>query len=391
MIPAGDLLDALSGRPCSALSRVAVGALAPLSLLYAVGLKLYLLPYSLGWRRQYRLPVPVVSVGNLASGGTGKTGLVLTLVRALRSAGLDVCILSRGYRGSLEGSAGVVSDRTGTLMDAARAGDEALMLAEALPGTPVLVGRDRRLTGRLAVERFAPDVIVLDDGMQYYQLHRDREITLLDAERPFGNGLTLPAGILREPPGHLRRSNWIVLSGDEAQGLSNADLPGPIRRLGGHARVLFGGYRGTGLSELGGLTHMSVASLAGRRVATICGLGNPERFERQVIRSGAQVVRTVRYPDHHVPPPAVLAATLEACARDGAEMAIVSRKDAVKLVAEAMPTELHAGNHGGWAIPIWVYEAEYVVSDTAELIEDLMALVRQPRRNPSETGTSCSV
>lgn len=375
MTVGGDLMDALSGRPCSLPSRAIVAALTPLSWLYVVGLEAYLLPYRIGWRRRHRLPCPVVSVGNLSSGGTGKTGLALTLVRALRSAGVDVCVLSRGYKGAHEGGVGVVSDREHVLLSPAEAGDEAFLLARALPGTPVVVGRDRRQTGDQAWERFRPQIVVLDDGMQYYQLHRDREITLLDANLPFGNGRTLPAGILREPPAHLRRSDWVVLSGMETEnGSPNREVTERVKRNLGHSRILRGCYRGVGLRDMVGDERFELAMLAGRRVATICALGNPAQFERQVAHAGADVVHAVRYPDHYAPSEGEIREALDACMAAGAEAAIVSEKDAVKLGSFLRARGDAASANRGLRCPVWVFDAEFALDDMTELMQDLLSL-----------------
>src|SRR5579862_5258893 len=189
--------------------RAVLSALAPI---YCAGLKSYLLTYRLGLRRQTRLRCRVISVGNLTTGGTGKTPMTQALCQRLMDSGHRVAILSRGYGGSFERGCAVVSDASKVHLTAAEAGDEAYLLATTLPGLPVVVGKDRRVTGALAVAQLGPDIIVLDDGMQYWQLHRDVDVVLLNAQDPFDNGWTFPRGLLREPPSHLARANIVVLT-----------------------------------------------------------------------------------------------------------------------------------------------------------------------------------
>ncbi len=357
------MIRALRGEPTGLHWRILTAMLMPLALIYTVGLKAYLLPYRLGLRRRYRLGCIVVSVGNLSSGGTGKTGLVLSLTRALTAAGMRCCVLSRGYRGANESSSAIVSDHQGVLLDAAQAGDEAYLLARSLPGTPVVVGRDRRKSGQLALDRFDPDVAILDDGMQFYQLHRDVEITLLDAKRPFGNGLTLPAGILREPPGHLRRSDWVVLSGS----CSGTSMPEGrlerLRRCAGHGHVVRGAYRATEVVSISGRTRLDTLELRGKPVATLCGLGNPGAFEDMAASLGARLVHRTRYPDHHVPQPGELIGSVRDAERMGAELVLITAKDAVKLP----PIEP--------AVPIFVLQAVFEV----EAMDQIVAMICRAR------------
>ncbi|MBC8135678.1 MAG: tetraacyldisaccharide 4'-kinase, partial [Fibrella sp.] len=188
--------------------------LTPLAWLHQFGLEAYLTPFRLGLRKRYRLPVPVVSIGNLSSGGTGKTPATAFVAGCLREAGKRVVILSRGHGGLAERGKDpvIVSEGDGKHLSPVVAGDEPVLLAGLLPDVPIIVCRDRRKSGQLAVERFAPEVILLDDGLQYWQLHRDLDIVLLDARRPFDNGFVLPRGLLREPPSHLSRAGLVILT-----------------------------------------------------------------------------------------------------------------------------------------------------------------------------------
>ena len=206
----------------------------PASLVYRAVSALHRAGYDRGWRRAERLPVPIVSVGNLEVGGTGKTPAVAALAQAALRAGLRPAILTRGYAGS--GRAGVLRNgawtsggpnaatspdadaggdaATSSRADAADAGDEPLLLSRALPSVPVVVGKRRAENARALLATGEPiDLFLLDDGFQHRALARDRDLVLLDARRPFANGRLLPAGPLREPPGALRRAHHILLTG----------------------------------------------------------------------------------------------------------------------------------------------------------------------------------
>jgi tetraacyldisaccharide 4'-kinase len=274
------------------------GGLLGWALVYSLGLAVYLWGYRVGIKRRVRLPVTVVSVGNLSFGGTGKTPAVIALARALVDSGRRVVILSRGHGGSADGPR-VVSDGKQLMgIGSQEAGDEPVMLALSLPGVPVLVGRDRRVTGAMACEEFIPDVIILDDGMQYWQLYRDVEIAVVDALRPFGSGFVMPAGDLREPRSGLARANYILLT--------NADCVEPDRMLSLKAtlgrlapdaqlhdcvRVLDGFVSAVGSSD-------KRLPVKGEKVLSFCGIGRPESFERALKSLGVDTLDSLVFPDH---------------------------------------------------------------------------------------------
>lgn len=328
------------GGPVAGLLRT---ILATLSYVYAAGLWLFFLPYRLGIRRRTRLDCPVISIGNLTVGGTGKTPMTQLVCEFLAARGMKPCVLSRGYRGENELGVAIVSTGLNVELDARAAGDEAHLLAKMLPGVPVVVGKDRRKSGALAIERFHPDALVLDDGMQYYWLHRDLEIVLLDALRPFDNGYAFPRGMLREPPSHLRRANVVVITNTDK---ATADQVESTRRraseLAPRVPVYTARYTPVSLRALDRSGEQRPEWLNGRRVASFCALGNPAAFEEQLRLAGAEVVHAVRMDDHHVPTMGDLDALIaEACAM-GAEAVVVSEKDAVKLPPLGRPLSFYA-------------------------------------------------
>ena len=175
----------------------------------SVGLRNHL--FRAGWIREERLPVPVISIGNLSVGGTGKTMMSRMLAGILAERGYRVGVLIRGYGGSCGEEVEVIQGRTEGTHAAARLGDEPVHLARKLPGCVVVRGKNRFLSGLTAVVDHGCDVCLLDDGFQYRRLHRDIEIVLVPSERPFGNGRLLPAGPLREPPDALARADLLVM------------------------------------------------------------------------------------------------------------------------------------------------------------------------------------
>ena len=288
------LLEVSAGKRglVPSLLRGGLGALAPV---YCAGLKTYLLPYDLGLRRRTRLDCPVICVGNLTTGGTGKTPMTQTLCRLLQAHSQRVVVLSRGYGGENEYGCAIASDGEQLLLTAQQAGDEAFLLAQTLSGVPVVVGKDRRVTGALAQSRFGPDVIVLDDGMQFWQLHRDLDIVLLNACAPFDNGWTFPRGLLREPSSHLRRAGIIILTNARrASAVQLKDAQTRVARLAPHAPVFKADLVPDTLRPLHGGPPQPPDMLQGRSVIALSALGNPASFEATLSALGANIVRAFR-------------------------------------------------------------------------------------------------
>jgi len=234
-------------------------------------------PYTLGWRKPQRLPVPVVVIGNITVGGTGKTPLVIALVEALRARGHSPGVISRGY-----GASEVAPHLLDTLADATKSGDEPVLIARATRA-PVAVGRDRVAAGRLLLSAHACDVIIADDGLQHDALFRDVEICVIDGARRFGNGLQLPAGPLREPLARLDRVDFRVCNG----GASRVDEV-PMRLAGDMAVAM----PSTDMRK-------PLCDFSGRRVHAVAGIGNPARFFTMLRAAGIEAIEHA-FADHHV-------------------------------------------------------------------------------------------
>ena len=256
-------------------------ALWPLSLLFRLLSALRVRLYRSGVLASARLPVPVVVVGNIFIGGTGKTPLTIWLVDALRDAGFTPGIISRGHGGQA-GAPRTVTPGS----NAQEVGDEPLLMARRT-GCPVVVGRKRAEAGLLLLAAHPQvDVLVADDGLQHYALQRDVEVVLFDS-RAVGNGWLLPAGPLREPP--ARRRDFTVVNAPELTPQLAAAVGGKpfqMRLAGEYAEPLAGGAR------------VPLASLAGRRIAAAAGIGNPKRFF-DMLRAAGLAFEELPLPDHH--------------------------------------------------------------------------------------------
>ncbi len=295
--------------PWPALQRLGLSAA---SLPYAIAVRLRNLAYDRGWLRRHRAGVPVVSVGNLTVGGTGKTPCVEYVARHYREQDLRVAVLSRGYGG--EGGRN----------------DEALVLEENLPDVPHLQGADRVRWSRAAVEELDSEVLVLDDGFQHRRLARDLDLVLLDATDPWGQGRLLPRGLLREPVSGLRRAGVILLTRcDQAGDL--AGLRRQVERIAPGVPVVETTHRPLDLVD-SEETTFPLESLRERPVAAFCGLGNPEAFRRTLLDLGADLRAFRAFADHHPynrDDVEALRRWAEALAADG--MIVTTQKDLVKL------------------------------------------------------------
>lgn len=293
-----------------------------LSLLYGAGVCARRLSYKLGILPFHNLPAKVVSVGNLTAGGTGKTPVTIFLAEFFRNDGKRVAVLSRGYRGRARG-ASVVSDGKAVLMGPLDAGDEPYLMAARLPGVPVIVCPDRVKGGRLAIERFSPHVLVLDDAFQHVRLERDVNILVLDSKEGFGNGYMLPRGMLREPVSALRRADFALVKGGPPEGraleaLRKYSIP-----------YLPFTYRPASAYNVDSGKGAPLDALRGRKVASVAGIANPASFNRTLAELGCTVTAALEFPDHHRYTESD-ARAIEGVAA-GAEMIITTEKDGVKL------------------------------------------------------------
>jgi tetraacyldisaccharide 4'-kinase len=224
----------------------------------------------------------------------------------------------------------VVSDGTAIGPDWREAGDEAILLAERLVGVPVIIGGDRVGAGRLAIERFRPGVIFLDDGLQHRRIHRDADLVLLDATDPFGGGRLLPRGRLREPIANLARAHGILVTRADLAGDLDA-LTTRIARVAPRCPIGVSVFRPHRLRDLTSARERPLPELRGKRVVAVSGVGNPKSFQRTVVGAGAVVVGSLEFGDHHVFTADDRRRMGEMVRRHAAEWIVTTEKDAVRL------------------------------------------------------------
>lgn len=328
--------------------------LSPLALLYRSVLFLRDEAYRRGWVRRGSLPRPVISVGNLTVGGTGKTSFVMYLAEVLKEEGFHPAVLSRGYRRKGRGAA-LVSDGGGLLLGPKEAGDEPYLLAKKLPGVPVAVGKDRKKAGELLLGKADISHFILDDGFQYRALERDLEVVMIDAWDPFGGGHLLPWGLLREPPSALRRADVVCISrADQVPGEALRKLRGKVSDMAPGALLLECAYAPCGLVTPDG--DVPPDELKGKKVVALSGIGNPRAFERTLVDLGAEVF-PLRFPDHHRYTRKDLERATRLAEEVGAEAVVTTEKDEVRL-----PRDL----------PFWTLKVEVKLSRGEEGLRELV-------------------
>jgi tetraacyldisaccharide 4'-kinase len=305
------------------LAELLLWPLSLLSGLFGAAVALRGAAYTRGLLGCEALPVPVISVGNLAVGGTGKTPAVIALARALGGPERRIGVLTRGYKGTVREGALLVSDGERVLADTTTAGDEAVLLARSLPGVPVAVGPRRAKAGGLLLGGPGADLLLLDDGFQHRALVRDADVVLVDGNAPFGNGRLLPRGPLRESPCALARADAVLVRAPEGE-------HPPLEAVRGYTAAHVGAVhtRVTGIADA---DFRPAAPLADAPVVGAAGIARPERFRATLAETGARIVDFVPYPDHAA---FTAAHAADLCARAraaGAEAVAVTAKDAVKL------------------------------------------------------------
>jgi len=295
--------------------------------------------------RDKTLGVQVIAIGNLTLGGTGKTPVVEKFAQALRDAGRNVAILSRGYRSKPvpfhqkvlnkvllrddQTPPRIVSDGKSLLLDSEMAGDEPYMLASNLKDVVVLVDKDRVKSGRYAIEKFGCDTLLLDDGFQYWDLRgRRHDVVLIDRQQPFGNEHLLPRGTLREPPSHLARAHTIFITKSDGQ---TAELRERIAKLNSAAAVIECVHQPLYFEDVFTGERKGLDLLAGKRVASLSGIAQPESFEQSLVKLGGELVYSKRFADHHRFTQQEILNAINRAKKRQSEFIVTTQKDAVRF------------------------------------------------------------
>jgi tetraacyldisaccharide 4'-kinase len=318
--------------------------------------------FDLGLFHSKQLPCPVICVGNLTAGGTGKTPLVMWLARALAEKGLPVAILTRGY-GRKMASGPLLSDGKSILLPQEESGDEPYLMAQLLRETPILVGRNRFRNGQMALAKFGVRGLLMDDGFQHLPLRRDLDIVLIDASLGFGDGHLLPRGILREPPVHLRRAHLFLLTKVEDR---EACKPLETQLHDIHPVPIFHSHfepvafvRPQGEAE-------DLRAFQGKRMIALSGVGNPGYFSSQLNKMGIHVTGEMIYPDHHVY--TAKDVTLLARRVRDVDAIVTTEKDMVKLKNLDI-------NH----LPLWALRVRFKIREEEEFLKMILTVFSKGR------------
>ncbi|HTN43407.1 MAG TPA: tetraacyldisaccharide 4'-kinase [Nitrospiria bacterium] len=313
-----------------ALTSLAAAGLRGASILYQAWQEIRTAAYSLGLLRSVRVAGPVISVGNLTLGGTGKTPTVMAVSRLLAAQGHRPAVLSRGYGGRIGRAIRVASASSGIAPGPEDVGDEPSLMADRLRGVPVVVSSDRVAAARYALETLQTDVLVLDDGYQHLRLKRDLNLLVVDAVEPFGNGHVFPRGTLRESVGHLGRADAVLLTHVDHPD-ETAELQKFIRRYRSDLPIFTSRHRIVELVPLGGGSSWPFEKIKGLRLVAVAGIGQPDRFVRMLQAAGADVAAVFLYPDHYRYRREDVEAIETEAGRREAPAIVTTEKDAVRI------------------------------------------------------------
>jgi tetraacyldisaccharide 4'-kinase len=307
-----------------------------------------------GWKRVHHAAVPVVAVGNITTGGSGKTPFVAFLAGWFRERGVRVAVVSRGYR-SLDGAAN----------------DEKLILDQLCPDVPHVQNPDRVAAVRVACEEHQAQLVILDDGFQHRRLARDLDIVLIDATNPWGYGRLLPRGLLREPLSALKRADLVVLTrADQCSDEARAAIINRLTAERSDPACVEVAFSPTRLRSSSG-KNSAISSLAGKSAAAFCGIGNPESFRRILLECGVELRWFQQFADHHHYTAKDLVELGRHAAEANAAVVLTTHKDLVKIPQDAL-----AGR------PLWAVEIGTRIVRNEELLsqhlQNVLATLQVP-------------
>lgn len=317
--------------------------LSMVSKVYGGAVKLRRRLYKRDVLKSKRLPCPIISIGNITVGGTGKTPMTIYVARVVKQLGYKVAIISRGYKGKAEKVGGVVSDGKSLLMTPEIAGDEPYMMAERLKDVPIIVGKNRFKAGRRAIRKFDPDVIVLDDGFQHLKLQRDLDLVLLDYRKPFGNGHLLPRGVMREPASALFYANAMILTRSDA--VNDKEMPSSLNKLRSYERKkpvyrtfhhpfvykIINGEKKIFEKNTREAVRQHSDCIRGRAAFAFSGLADNMNFRRTLESLQCNVAGYMEFSDHHSYSDRDLKEISAAAKKSMSECIVTTEKDYVRI------------------------------------------------------------
>jgi tetraacyldisaccharide 4'-kinase len=338
--------------------------LIPIGAVYGAITRARLAAYQQGLLSVSKLPVPVVSVGNITTGGTGKTPLVEWICRTIVGLqpleagrhGTKVCVLTRGYGKANPKAQVVVSNGIEILAGEREAGDEPFLLAKNLVGIAAVISNPNRVAaGRWAIEKLKTEVFVLDDGFQHLQLSRDLDIVAVDATNPWGGGSLLPHGRLRELTNGLSRADCVVITRAE-QVPDLTAIKKALQQIVGNSPILSSRMLTAGIHALSSRSG-NREDIPPQPIGAFCGVGNPESFFGHLRREGHELAFTRAFADHHQYEQSELDALVQEATERGAQSLITTAKDAIKLTSFNL------------SIPCYVLEIQISIDEEDRLVE----------------------
>jgi len=280
--------------------------------------------------KEIKLPCPVISVGNITVGGTGKTPCVIMLAQMLKKNGFQPAVISRGYGGRSTESVNIVSDGDKILLDSKTAGDEPFLMANVLKGIPVITGAKRIITGQGAIDKFGADVLICDDAMQHRQIFRDVNLVLWDNGNLKGNYHVLPRGKLREPIKSIRRASAILLTRADEDVKLDTKIEDMIKA--DRIPIFSSVHQPEDIISGDERVQKPVTELRDKKIYAFCGIANPDSFEKTLLAAGARILSFQIFPDHHQYSAKEIEKIKKDLLQSGADYLITTQKDAMRLL-----------------------------------------------------------
>jgi tetraacyldisaccharide 4'-kinase len=299
------------------------------SFLYLIGYLIHKSFYWLGLIKPKMLSVKVISVGNITIGGSGKTPFVLFLAKKLKEKGINLAILTRGYKRSSKDTI-VLGKKASSGIKWKHVGDEPYLLSNHLPEIPIIVDKNRLRSGKIARDKYKVDFLLLDDGFQHWRLTRDFDIVMIDSSIDLEKERLLPAGRLREPLSFLKRADLFVLTRVD-QSVNRDNIVGILQRYNPLAPVVESVLQVTSLENWKDKSGIEPNLLKGKKVLAFCGIGNPYSFERTLKSLGLEILNAFFFLDHYIYTRKDLLSLQEEAKKTGAEYLITTEKDSVRL------------------------------------------------------------
>ena len=276
-----------------------------------------------------KLPCPVISIGNITVGGTGKTPCVIMLARMLQLHNFKPAILSRGYGGKNTKPVNIVSDGKNILLDSKTSGDEPFLMAQLLKNIPIIVGSQRVKTGSVAISQFGANVLICDDAMQHRQIFRDINLLLLDSQIPLGNGFVLPRGKLREPIAGLKRASALMLTRTD-ETLQAENINNKFIQL-GNIPIFTSIHKVQDVIKGDYSDIWPISKIFGKKVYAFCGIANPDSFKKSLLAARVHILSWDTFPDHHNYSHQELEKIKNKFNNDNADIIITTQKDGMRL------------------------------------------------------------